>query len=103
MMPEHYLRLPKFPVPEGFEDSREYLIHLVKEGAKQRWGDPYPREVAERLNAELRVYTELGVIDYCLIVHELITWARSQGIPVGPGRGSSAGSAVSYALGIVGV
>ncbi|MGC0250440.1 PHP domain-containing protein [Pseudactinotalea sp. Z1748] len=91
LMPGHYLRLPKFPVPEGFADSRAYLIHLVKEGAKQRWGDPYPKEVAQRLNTELKVYAELGVIDYSLIVHELITWARSRGIRVGPGRGCLTG------------
>lgn len=91
MMPKHYLRLPKFPVPEGFKDSREYFIHLVKAGAKARYGDPYPEEVAKRLNTEMRVLSDFGVIDYFLIVHELIAWARSQGILVGPGRGCLVG------------
>lgn len=101
VLPDHYLRLPKFNVPEGFTDSREYFVHLVKEGAKTRYGDPYPAKVAKRLNMEMKVIAAFGVIDYFLIVHELITWARSQGIRVGPGRGSSAGSVCSYTLGIV--
>lgn len=91
LLPEHYLRLPKFPVPDGFKDSRAYFVHLVKEGAKARYGDPYPKEVAERLNAEMKVIEGFGVIDYFLIVHELINWARAQGIRVGPGRGCLVG------------
>src|SRR5690606_35238690 len=91
LLPEHYLRLPKFPVPDGFKDSRAYCVHLVKEGAKARFGDPYPKEVAERLNAEMKVIEGFGVIDYFLIVHELINWARAQGIRVGPGRGCLVG------------
>src|SRR5690625_2705958 len=101
ILPETYLRLPKFPIPEGFDTSRKYLAHLVREGAQERWGDPYPREVGDRLNTEMKVIAGFGVVDYFLIVHDVITWARSQGIRVGPGRGSAAGCAISYALGIV--
>src|SRR5699024_4832839 len=91
VLPETYLRLPSFPIPEGFESSRKYLAHLIREGAKQRWGDPYPKEVAERLKAEMRVIAGFGVVDYFLIVHDVITWARSQDIRVGPGRGCLVG------------
>ncbi|MPV50061.1 DNA polymerase III subunit alpha [Pseudactinotalea sp. HY160] len=101
VLPEHYLRLPKFPTPDGFASSKDYFVHLVKEGATRLYGDPYPEHVRERLNTEMKVIRSFGVIDYFLIVHELITWARSQGIRVGPGRGSAAGSIASFCLGIV--
>src|SRR5699024_9621582 len=65
--------------------------HLIREGAKQRWGDPYPKEVADRLNTEMKVIAGFGVMDYFLIVHDVIAWARAQGIRVGPGRGCLVG------------
>lgn len=100
-MPGARLRLPKFPAPDGFDDSAAYLKHLVKEGAHARYGNPYSQEVADRLNHEFSVISQMGFVDYFLIVADVINWARSQGIQTGPGRGSAAGSVVSFSLGIV--
>ena len=89
-------KLPKYEVPEGF-DSWTYLQYLCEEGRKRR----YPgggAEVQERLAYELRVIKEMGYVDYFLIVWDYINYAREHGIPVGPGRGSAAGSIVSYCL-----
>src|SRR5690606_28188813 len=90
--------LPDFPLPEGFETDADYLEHLTFEGAKQRWGDPLPDEVVERLAYELRVIGDMGFSSYFLIVWDLIRHARESGIRVGPGRGSAAGCAVAYCL-----
>ncbi len=91
-------RLPHFDVPEGFADDREYLDHLTYEGARERWGDPLPEEVAARLAYELEVINSMGFASYFLITWDLITYARRRGIRVGPGRGSAAGCAVAYSL-----
>ncbi len=91
-------RLPHFEVPEGFSDDREYLEHLTMEGARQRWGDPLPAEVSERLAYELEVINNMGFASYFLITWDLIAYARRRGIRVGPGRGSAAGCAVAYSL-----
>ena len=101
ILPEVSMRLPRFPVPEGYRSTHDYFVELVKAGAKAKYGDPYPKEVADRLNWEAKVIKKAGIVDYFLIVHELLSWARSQGIAVGPGRGSAAGSCVSYCLDIV--
>ncbi len=90
--------LPNFEVPEGFADDRSYLEHLTFEGARQRWGDPLPDEVTERLAYELQVICDMGFASYFLITWDLIKFARSAGIRVGPGRGSAAGCAVAYCL-----
>lgn len=103
VLPERKLRLPRFPVPEGFRSSKAYLKHLVTEGAKARYGDPYPKEVADRLTYEFGVLTHFKIWDYFLILHELVTWCRQEGILVGAGRGSAAGSAVAYVLGLTNV
>ena len=95
------MRLPKFEIPEGFADARQYLIHLVSEGAKRIYGNPLPQEVKDRLNSEMKVIREMGFMDYFLIVWDVINWSRANGIRVGPGRGSAAGSLISYCLGIV--
>ncbi len=92
--------VPDFPLPEGYESTNEYLVHLTTEGCKERYGTPLPEEVQERLDFELGVITETGYAGYFLITWDFIRWAREQGIPVGPGRGSAAGSLVAYALGI---
>ena len=90
--------LPKFPLPERFADDNEYLVHLATEGVKERYGDPLTPEVEERLAYELDVILKTGYAGYFLITWDFIRWAREQGIPVGPGRGSAAGSIVSYGL-----
>ena len=91
-------RLPHFDVPEGFADDREYLDHLTYAGARERWGDPLPEEVAARLAYELEVINSMGFASYFLITWDLIAYARRRGIRVGPGRGSAAGCAVAYSL-----
>ena len=92
------LQLPSFPLPEGFEDDRGYLRHLTLEGARDRWGDSLPEPVAHRLDYELEVINGMGFASYFLITMDLVSYARSRGIRVGPGRGSAAGCAVAYAL-----
>ena len=82
----------------------EYLDSLVWKGAKKRWGDPLPAETEERLQFELKTIREMGFPGYFLIVQDYIRAAREEcGVWVGPGRGSAAGSAVAYALGITNV
>ncbi|MEX0985093.1 MAG: DNA polymerase III subunit alpha, partial [Actinomycetota bacterium] len=89
--------LPRFETPAG-EPLEGYLRTLVERGAEARYGSPFPTAVAERLDRELSVITHMGFAGYFLIVWDLIRFAREQGIRVGPGRGSAAGSVVSYAL-----
>ncbi len=91
--------LPNFIVPEGFNlDS--YLEHLVTEGALKRFGGVISGEVRKRIDYELSVIKKMHFSGYFLIVWDFIKYAKSVGIPVGPGRGSAAGSIVSYSLGI---
>ena len=89
-------KLPKFGVPEGF-DSWTYLNKLCFDGLEERYENP-GEDLKERLNYELNVIRNMGYVDYFLIVWDFINYAKSQGIPVGPGRGSAAGSIVSYCL-----
>ncbi len=92
--------LPQYTVPEGFDGEPAYLRHLCEEGLTRRYrGSPSP-EVLERLEMELRVIEEMGFPPYFLIVWDFVSFAKQSGIPVGPGRGSAAGSLVSYLLGI---
>ena len=95
---EKSYHLPAFPLPESHDDENNYLVFLATEGAKRRYGDPLPDAVQERLSYELGVITETGYAGYFLITWDFIDWARRQGIPVGPGRGSAAGSIVAYSL-----
>jgi DNA polymerase-3 subunit alpha len=91
--------LPNFQVPEGFNlDS--YLNHLVMEGAHKIYGSSIPDEVMKRISYELSVITKMQFSGYFLIVWDLMNEARRMHIPVGPGRGSAAGSIVSYCLNI---
>ena len=85
---------------EEFVQSVAYLCHLAYEGAKQRYGDTLNDVLKERLDFELKTISRMGFPDYFLIVQDFIGWARRNGISVGPGRGSAAGSAVAYCLGI---
>ena len=91
-------KLPKYDVPEGYT-SWEYLNQLCHEGLKQRY-HPVTEELRERLDYELRTIQTMGYVDYFLIVWDFIKYARDHDIMVGPGRGSAAGSLVSYTLGI---
>ncbi|MBR2135680.1 MAG: DNA polymerase III subunit alpha [Bacteroidales bacterium] len=90
--------LPHFDIPEEFADSNEYLKHLVYEGARKRYGENILPSVKERIDFELDTIRKMGFPDYFLIVHDFINHARSEGIWVGPGRGSAAGSVVAYCL-----
>ena len=90
--------LPNFPLPERFDGDMAYLRHLVEEGARIRYGDPLSGEVRERMEFELDVIERTGYAGYFLIVWDFIRAARELGIPVGPGRGSAAGSLVAYSL-----
>ncbi len=95
--------LPAFPVPPEFDSQDAYLRHLTMEGARRRYGAPLPPEVQERLEFELKVIIESGYSGYFLIVQDFTKVARELGVWVGPGRGSAAGSAVAYCLGITNV
>jgi DNA polymerase-3 subunit alpha len=109
--------LPKFQIPEEFKDERDndpndegkgnrgenaYLRHLTYEGAKTRYPDMAP-EIKERIDFELSVMERMGFPGYFLIVSDFTTKAREMGVSVGPGRGSAAGSAVAYCLGITNI
>ncbi len=95
--------LPEFPLPLGHSDPGEFLIHLASEGAARRYGAPLPEEAQQRLDYELGVILETGYAGYFLITWDFIRWAKDHGIPVGPGRGSAAGSLVAYSLGITNI
>ncbi|MBQ0115307.1 MAG: DNA polymerase III subunit alpha [Bacteroidales bacterium] len=96
---DHGPILPDFPLPEGFENEDDYLRYLVYEGAKERWPE-LDEEHRERLDFELETIKTMGFPGYFLIVQDYIKVAPSLGCSVGPGRGSAAGSAVAYCLGI---
>ena len=91
--------LPDFPLPDGFDNEDDYLRYLVYEGAKERWPE-LDEEHRERLDFELETIKNMGFPGYFLIVQDYIRMAPKLGCTVGPGRGSAAGSAVAYCLGI---
>ncbi|MEZ0336386.1 MAG: DNA polymerase III subunit alpha, partial [Gemmatimonadales bacterium] len=95
--------LPGFPRPAEYASDESLLEHLARAGAVRRYGAPLPPEVEQRLGYELGVINKAGYAGYFLIVQDFIAAARDRGIPVGPGRGSAAGSIVAYALGITNV
>jgi DNA polymerase III subunit alpha len=95
--------LPSFPLPPDVPTENDLLVQLTEAGARERYGDPLPPEARERLDYELGVITKTGYAGYFLIVADFIKAARDRGIPVGPGRGSAAGSLVAYALRITDV
>src|SRR5213083_2963420 len=92
--------LPQYPRPAEFASDNDLLVHLARAGAVARYGDPLPPAAQERLDYELRVISHTGYAGYFLIVYDIVKAAKDRGIPVGPGRGSAAGSLVAYALGI---
>ncbi len=95
-------KLPSYDYPDGYASAREYLVALCEEGIKKRYPEVQGEDniYKKRLDTELKVITDMGYVDYFLIVWDYINYAKEQGIPVGPGRGSAAGSIVSYSLGI---
>jgi DNA polymerase-3 subunit alpha len=95
--------LPTFPLPAGTADENELLRDLTERGAHRRYGESLPPPVRERLDYELGVILNTGYAGYFLIVQDFINWAKDRGIPVGPGRGSAAGSLVAYCLRITDV
>ncbi len=92
-------KLPHFEVPDNM-DHFEYFKMMCEKGIKEKYGENPSDEVWERLDYELNVINRMGYVDYYLIVHDFIRAARERGIPVGPGRGSGAGSIAAYAIGI---
>lgn len=94
--------LPDFDIPEEFADEKEYLKHITIEGCKMRYGEITP-VLQERLDFELNTICNMGFEGYFLIVMDYIKWAKENDIPVGPGRGSGAGSLVAYCTEITNV
>src|SRR2546421_334154 len=94
--------IPRYPTPNG-EDEADYLRERAFEGLALRYGDPPPAEAVERLEMELDVIVRMGFAAYFLIVWDFVKFAKDNGIAVGPGRGSAAGSIVSYVLRITDV
>ncbi|MDX6639918.1 MAG: polymerase subunit alpha [Solirubrobacteraceae bacterium] len=94
--------IPGYPTPAG-EGEADYLRSLVEAGLRTRYGDPPPAAAIERMNYELGVIDKMGFSGYFLIVWDFVDWAKSNGVAVGPGRGSAAGSLVAYCLSITDV
>jgi DNA polymerase III subunit alpha len=94
--------IPRFPTPDG-EGEEAYLRRLAHEGLRRRYGDPPPADAVQRLELELGVIEKMGFAAYFLIVWDFVKFAKDGGIAVGPGRGSAAGSIVSYCLQITDV
>lgn len=95
-------KLPYFAAPNG-EDNLAYFRRMSYEGMHRLYGEDPAPSVIERLEYELGVIAQMGYVDYYLIVHDFIAYAKSRGIPVGPGRGSGAGSLAAYCIGITGI
>ena len=93
------LLLPRFPTPDG-EEPGVMLRRLLDDGLRRRYGDPIPAAARERADFELGVIAEMGFESYFLIVWDFVNYAKQNGVAVGPGRGSAAGSIVAYALNI---
>jgi DNA polymerase-3 subunit alpha len=94
--------IPRYPTPEGTSET-QFLRERVQEGLRERYGDPPPAAAAQRIDAELEVIDRMGYSAYFLIVWDFVSYAKRNGIAVGPGRGSAAGSLVSYCLRITDV
>ncbi len=92
-----HLHLPEFPIPEEYKSRDDYLTHLAETGMAKRYPNP-SAEIVDRLQYELGVIRKMGFSGYFLVVADLVHHAKTHGIPVGPGRGSAAGSIVSYCL-----
>ncbi len=99
---ERNVLLPKYDIPKAFKTEDEYLRHLTYEGARKRYPELTP-EITERIDFELETIKKTGYPGYFLIVQDFTSKARELGVSVGPGRGSAAGSAVAYCIGITNV
>ena len=97
------VKLPVFPLPENYKTNEEYLKKLAYDGLAKRYGGNITDEIKNRLEYELRVIQQTGFASYFLIVQDFVNWAKQNGIIVGPGRGSAAGSLVSYLLSITNI
>lgn len=97
------VHLPIYDYPPVYNSAYEYFKHLCYEGAKKRYGDPIPQDKVDQIEYELGVISQMGYIDYYLIVWDFINFAKSNDIPVGPGRGSGAGSICAYCVGITNI
>lgn len=95
-------KLPHFDVPEGISHF-DWFSSMCRKGMTERYGDNPPPEYIKRLEYELDVINRMGYVDYYLIVQDFINYAKSKGIPVGPGRGSGAASICAYCIGITGI
>lgn len=95
-------KLPRFDTPDG-SDNKEYFVRMCYEGLYRHYGDNPPQELRDRLEYEISTIDTMGYVNYYLIVHDFIRYAKSVGIPVGPGRGSGVGSLAAYCIGITGV
>ena len=93
------IHFPDFPIPTK-ENSTEYFERLAWDGLKKRYGDPLPQNIIDRANHEIKVVKEMGFSEYFLVVSDLVKWAKDNQIRVGWGRGSAAGSVLSYAFDI---
>lgn len=93
-------KLPNYNVPEGFATHYDFFKKLCDDGIKNRYGENPSKEILEREEYELSIISKMGYVDYYLIVWDFIDYAKKHGIPVGPGRGSGAGSILAYAIGI---
>ena len=96
------IKLPKFTI-EGVSDNQQYFREMCREGMFEKYGADPPQNVVERMEYELDVITKMGYTDYYLIVWDFIRYAREHNVPVGPGRGSGAGSLCAYCIGITGI
>ena len=96
------IKLPKFTI-EGVDDNQEYFRSLCRRGMYERYGRSPAQKVIDRMEYELDVITKMGYTDYYLIVWDFIRYAREHNVPVGPGRGSGAGSLCAYCIGITGI
>ena len=92
--------LPNYDVPEEYPTHYDYFKKLCDDGIKKRYGENPSQEILDRAEYELKIISQMGYVDYYLIVWDYINYAKSVGIPVGPGRGSGAGSILAYAIGI---
>ena len=92
--------LPNYEVPAEFPTHYDYFKKLCDDGIKKRYGENLSKDILNRMEYEISVIKKMGYVDYFLIVWDFINWAKSNNIPVGPGRGSGAGSIVAYAIGI---
>lgn len=95
-------KLPRFDTPNGQENTA-YFREQCQQGLLRRYGENPPEEVRRRLDYELDMIEKMGYVNYYLIVHDFVRYAKSVGIPVGPGRGSGAGSLAAYCIGITGI